>query len=66
MVLMVDAAYESDIAAKAFGAEMQAKVRPRRASTRRSGEIDNSSAPRGPHPTATVGLIKNYATKLDH
>jgi hypothetical protein len=36
---MLDAGMEE------FQAAMQAKARPRRASTRRSGEIDNSSAP---------------------
>jgi hypothetical protein len=45
MVLMFDAAYQSDIAAKAFAAEMRgkARVRPRRASTKRNAEIDQSS-----------------------
>ena len=40
MVLMLDAALESDIAAKAFAAEMCAKdkARPRRASTKRAGD----------------------------
>jgi hypothetical protein len=42
--------------------EMRARPRPRRASTRRPGEIDNSGAPGAAAPTATVGLIKTFRT----
>jgi hypothetical protein len=42
---MLDAALATDVAAKAFVAEMAAKARPRRASTRRADELDNLSEP---------------------
>jgi hypothetical protein len=44
-----------------FADAMRARPRPRRASTRRPGEIDNSGAPGAAAPTATVGLIQDFS-----